>query len=252
MWQLILKADYDYVFEPDVDWLGVWVPNEDKVLINLSGITKKIREGGRTKPKGFERNRPYGEGSKINRVTEKDLTRTIITTLEHESIHVATHEMVENEIKKVAHKVYEDLKQPHPDKPEDYELPSFEDIYRTWKSFHYMVMQEWAIRMIKGVQPATIVRELTEYIKSTDRQGQSLIGEQLTELMMRGDISQMGEGIQLITMHQQSIGKMTEWLMESMLDVQSNIDRDLLGSVKTLGSEDNMPNEVKRRIDFHF
>ena len=259
-WELILKANYDFVMEPDADWLGIWKPDEDEILINLSTISKYIRQGGPNAPKGFSKDRPFGLTGKIDRRTERDLTNMIIEVLQHESIHAATHDMVNNEIMEIAKNIRQEMQdymqtpefkeevQRRGDVLENLELPDLNDIYEKNRNMYYMIMQEWAVRLMEGKPKEKIINDLTGYLLNR----QSEMGQKLAEMMMlalgSGDPSNLEQVAEVHQQHEIIQGKAVKWLMESLMDVQANIDSTFMSAVDSLDVEENMPEWFRERM----
>lgn len=257
-WELILKADFDFVFQPDSDWLGLWNPDKDMIYVNLSAITKHIRMGGPNAPKGFEKDRPIGPEGQIDRRTERDLTNAILDTLRHESIHAATHEMVEDEIKKISEQIMAEMRESLQDPNirrqlreagHTPELPSMQSVFNKNKNMYYMLLQEWSVRLMEGRSKRQIIHDLTGYISNRESEiGQQVAAATLGALFEGQEVDPQ-EIMEVMEESSQIIGKMKKWLMESLMDVQANIDVTFMGAVEHLDVEENMPDWFTERMD---
>ena len=251
MWQLILKADYDYVYEPKQTWLGVWMPDDDKILVNLSAVTNKIRTAGGADGGKGKRDRPYGEGSKIDRRTENDLTSTIMETLNHESIHAAADEAVNEIISEYAEEIHNDLqKQKAEGNMPEGSYIDLNNITRLSKDINYMLLQEYAVRLIEGKSAAKIIVDLTHYIKSGELENKANFNEWLMA-SLSSEESLNPEEIQHVmhTMSNIVIGQ-KDWLMKRILNVAQVVDGTLNSMILNLESQDRLGPVLKPRFDF--
>jgi hypothetical protein len=259
-WELLLKANYDFVFKPDSDWLGLWNPSEDKILINLSAMSKHIRMGGPNAPKDFSKVRSFGPRGSIDRKTERDLTNIIIETINHESIHEATHIMVEEEIMKMSKMIQDELREQLQDPDvvriimdeegsgRQPQIPDIQDIFDTNKNIYYMLLQEWAVRLMEGKPKDKIIYDLAGYVENKNSEMSQQIQQFILSSLFGDEELDPNEIKMLVQKHEMFISKMKKWLMESLMDIQLNIDNTFMSVVAHLDVEENMPDWFQERM----
>jgi len=251
MWQLILKADYDYVYEPKQAWLGVFMPEDDKILVNLSAITKKIRTAGGKEGGAGKRDRPYGKDSKIDRRTERDLTSSIMETLNHESIHAAADEAVNEVIVEIAEEIFTDLseQQAQGNLPKGAYI-QLDNIKSLAKDINYMLLQEYAVRLIEGKSPKDIITDLTGYITNGELERKASFNQWMSEQMGSGETLDHDEIKAVMQQVSKTILGQKDWLMRKIMNVAQLVDGTLNTMILELDTQDMLGPVLRPRFDF--
>lgn len=244
MWELILKTDSDFVFEPNKDWLGVHMSDKDKILINLPAVTRKIRTVPAGAPEGTERKRPYGPRGEISRLTEKELMGVIIDTQEHEAIHAAMEDDIEKEIIILGNEIKQEIGGGGP----GWDEKGFRLFVE--QSYH-MLLHEWGVRLLQGQSKEKIINDLFMYIKDKEARGKIKVAQLIKKIIMSGNLGELETtGAQMQSWHDRLTHTIAEKFLESLLDVQAKTDTAVLNSIKNLSFDPKyeFPDEIKRRL----
>ena len=247
MWELILKTDSDFVFKPDEEWLGVHMPDKDKILINLPAVTRKIRTVPAGAPEGTERKRPYGPRGEISRLTEREIMGVIIDTQEHEAIHAAMEDDIEREIIILGNKIKQDI---DADKKPGFDEKGFR-LFVT-QSYH-MLLHEWGVRLLQGNSKEKIIDDLFMYIKDREGRGAAKVADVINKIIMSGNLGELATtGAQMKQWHDRMTHAVAEKFLESLLDVQAKTDTAVLNSIRNLSFDPDyeLPEEINRRLQW--
>lgn len=257
MWEYILKADYDFVFEKDADWLGLYNFKDDKITVNLPVIVTKVRDQVRTsedKPGyQFERNLGTKDESKIDTRMERQIIAEVIDTLEHETIHEATSEGVREYIMEYSQKTQDEIREEIANNPElaGATLPPIENIFDTYKKIYYNLYQEYIVRMLQGkMEKSEILNVLSRYVDTQrdnmrEQVNMALIGAMVG---MDGDFN-MNDVPGLLSAVQGHIAKLNEKFIIMIFEHQNRLDNAMLNSLNVAveGNIDAVGNEEMAR-----
>lgn len=257
MWEYILKADYDFVFEKDADWLGLYNSKDKKIMVNLPVIITKVRDQVKTskdKP-GYQFEGSVGtkDEGKINNQMERQIISEIIDTLEHESIHEATTEGVKEVIMEYSKKTQQELKEELDSNPElkGARLPSINDIFETYKNIYYNLYQEYIVRMLQGrMEKSEILNVLAKYVDTQRDNMREQVNMALFAAMIGGD-GDMSDVPNLMRAVQGHIAKLNEIFIKMIFEHQNKLDNAMLNSLFAAveGNIDNVGNEeIARRM----
>lgn len=259
MWEYILKADYDFVFEKDADWLGLYNFQDDKITVNLPVIVTKVRDQVRTsedKPGyQFERNLGTKDESRIDTRMERQIIAEIIDTLEHESIHEATTEGVREHIMEYSKKTQDEIREEVENNPElaGARIPPIEDIFNTYKKIYYNLYQEYIVRMLQGkMEKSEILNVLARYVDSQRDMMKEQVNMAVFATMLGGDGDFDSDDIpNLMRAVQGHIAKLNEKFIIMIFDHQNKLDNAMLNSLNVAveGNIDRVGNdEMARRM----
>tara|TARA_Y100000004_G_scaffold118258_1_gene132908 strand:- start:1449 stop:2213 length:765 start_codon:yes stop_codon:yes gene_type:complete len=247
MWELILKTDSDFVFKPNEEWLGVHMPDKDKILINLPAVTRKIRTVPAGAPEGTERKRPYGPRGEISRLTERELMGVIIDTQEHEAIHAAMEDDIEREIIILGNEIKQELNIAG--------KPGWDESgFRMFvKQSYHMLLHEWGVRLLQGQSKEKIIDDLFMYIKDREGRGASKVANVINKIIMSGNLEELATtGVKMQQWHDRMTHAVAEKFLESLLSVQAKTDSAVLNSISNLSFDPayQLPDEVNRRLEW--
>ena len=162
MWQLILKADYEFVFNDDKS-LGMWNPVDETITLNLTAIAKLSSLKGK---KDLENAESFKLTAK-NMASDSRIINTLIAVINHEVMHEALHGAIEERINEIHEEWVKG----------GIEAGAFPDDIRDNKEFmeasillyrrsNYLLLQEFAVRWTEGMPYHNIIMELTNYVTS--------------------------------------------------------------------------------------
>lgn len=258
MWEYILKADYDFVFEKDADWLGLYNSQDEKIMVNLPVVITKVRDQVKTsKDKSgyqFEGSVGTKDESKINNQMERQIISEIIDTLEHESIHEATTEGVKEVIMEYSKKTLQELKEELDSNPElkGARLPSINDIFATYKKIYYNLYQEYIVRMLQGkMEKSEILNVLARYVDTQRDNMREQVNMALFAAMLSGDNPPALEINNLMRAVEGHIAKLNEKFIKMIFEHQNKLDNAMINSLFAAveGNIDNVGNdEMARRM----
>ena len=252
MWELILKADFDFVFNKDADWLGLYKMSENKIVINLPVIITKIRDMVRdseNKP-GFQFEGKVGtkEESVIDSRMERLIVNELIDTVEHETIHEATSDGVIDAIKEKSKVVRQELIE----EVGEENAPPIENIEEVFKQIHYNLYQEYIVRMLQGnMDKDEIINVLARYVDNTRDKMKNRMSGMLFAGMISGnmDVQEIDAAMEAIQGH---IKKLESVFITMIFEHQARLDANMLEAlaVAVEGNIENVPNrELRGRME---
>jgi len=174
-WFTILKADWEFIKNPDATWYGEYNSEEDIITINLSAFGRLMREVIEyVREEELDRGLFSGLGvddilnSPVGSHFENILVDRLIETMQHESIHEAHHiTSLKEEVKNIFNK-----KEYHNLLVEMFaELNLPEEMGRQvtgetlWSKLISKFYDEFFVRIQLGTTYETALRDTIEYIK---------------------------------------------------------------------------------------
>lgn len=252
MWELILKADFDFVFEKDAEWLGLYKLHENKIVINLPVVITKIRDQVReseNKP-GFQFEGKVGtkEESVIDSRMERLIVNELIDTIEHETIHEATSEGVLDVIREKS----EEVRQEFIEEVGEERAPPIERIVDVFNKIYYNLYQEYVVRMLQGyMDKSEIINVLARYVDNTRDKMKSQMSGMLFAQMIGGNVSEqeISNAMDAITGH---IKKLESVFITMIFEHQAKLDGNMLQALEVAVDSkiENVPNkELRGRME---
>ena len=160
MWELILKADYNFIYEDSLS-MGFWNPAEKSITLNLWGIAKKASIKNRDDFRNFKDFKLTAE----NMANDRRIINEILAVVNHEVMHEAMHEPIEQRIREITEEWIDEGIEvgAYPEEVRD-NKEFKENMFDLQKNINYMLLQEFAVRWVNGESFQNILMELEGYI----------------------------------------------------------------------------------------